>query len=158
LFFLVFSSHAQDFSALWQGYFSFYNIKDVAIGSNKVYGASENAVFSYDLSTNEIETLTTIEGLSGQTITTIAYSENFEILVIGYENGLIEIVSGPENEILSVVDILDKQTIPPNLKRINHFNIIDGVVYISTLYGISVYNLERLEFGDSYFIGNGGSH
>ncbi|HUH27192.1 ABC transporter substrate-binding protein [Gelidibacter sp.] len=157
LFFLVLSSQAQDFSTLWQGYFSYYNIKDIAIGDNKVYGASENAIFTYDLSSNQIETITTIDGLSGETISTIAYSEAYDTLIIGYENGLIEIVSGPENEILSVVDILDKQTIPPNLKRINHFNVLDGLAYISTDFGISIYNLERLEFGDSYFIGNGGS-
>ena len=157
LFLVAFSSYAQDFSALWQGYFSYHNIKDVAIGNNKVYGASENAIFTYDLSSNEMETITTIDGLSGQTITTIAYSEAYDLLLIGYENGLIEIVSGPENKILSVVDIVDKQTIPPNLKRINHFNISDRVAYVSTDFGISVYNLQGLEFGDSYFIGNGGS-
>ncbi|MBA6152111.1 ABC transporter substrate-binding protein [Gelidibacter gilvus] len=157
LFLLALSSHAQDFSTLWQGYFSFYNIKDVVVGDNKVYGASENAIFIYDLSTNELETLTTIEGLSGETISTIAYSQTYETLLIGYENGLIEIVLGSENNILSVVDIVDKQTIPPNLKRINHFNVSDSLAYISTDFGISVYNLERLEFGDSYFIGNGGS-
>ena len=157
LFLFAFSSYAQDFSALWQGYFSYHNIKDVAIGNNKVYGASENAIFTYDLSSNEMETITTIDGLSGQTITTIAYSEAYDLLLIGYENGLIEIVSGPENKILSVVDIVDKQTIPPNLKRINHFNISDRVAYVSTDFGISVYNLQGLEFGDSYFIGNGGS-
>lgn len=157
LFFLVSSSQAQDFSALWQGYFSYYNIKDVVIGNNKVYAASENAIFTYDLSSGEVETITTIEGLSGETISTISYSGAYETLLIGYENGLIEIVSGVENEILSVVDILEKQTIPPNLKRINHFNVRDGLAYISTNFGISVYNLERQEFGDSYFIGNGGS-
>lgn len=157
ILFIGLSSHAQDVSALWQGYFSYYNVKDVIVGENKVYGASENAVFTYDLSTKELETITTIEGLSGQTITTIAYSETFETLLIGYANGLIEIVSGSENQILSVVDIIDKQTIPPNLKRINHFNVDDGRVYISTDYGVSVYNLERLEFGDSFFIGDGGS-
>lgn len=151
------SSQAQDFSTLWQGYFSYYNIKDIAIGANKVYGASENAIFTYDLSTHEIETISTIEGLSGETISTIAYSETYKTLMIGYENGLIEIVSGPENDILSVVDIPEKQSIPPNLKRINHFNIRDGLAYISTNFGISVYNLERREFGDSYFIGSGGS-
>ena len=157
IFFLAISSQAQDFSTLWQGYFSYYNIKDIAMGSNKVYGASENAIFTYDLSSNQIETITTIDGLSGEAISTIIYSEAYETLLIGYENGLIEIVSGLDNDVLSVVDILDKQTIPPNLKRINHFNIHEGLVYISTDYGISVYNLERLEFGDSYFIGNGGS-
>ncbi len=157
LVFFVLSSHAQDFSALWQGYFSYYNIKDVVVSTAKVYGASENAVFTYDLTTKELETITTIEGLSGQTITTIAYNETYQALLIGYANGLIEIVSGSENKILSVVDIVDKQTIPPNLKRINHFNVDNGRVYISTDYGVSVYNLERLEFGDSYFIGSGGS-
>lgn len=156
--FLVMSSHAQDASSLWQGYFSYYNIKNVVVGNTKVYCASENAVFTYDLSNAELQTITTIEGLSGETITTIAFSKTHQALMIGYANGLIEIVSGPENQVLTVVDILDKQTIPPNLKRINHFNIdTDGRVYISTDYGVSVYNLERLEFGDSYFIGAGGS-
>ena len=157
LFFIAFSSHGQNSSTLWQGHFSYHNIKDVALGNNRIYGASENAIFTYDLSSNTIETITTIEGLSGEIITTIAYSETHGILLIGYANGLIEIVSGPENKILSVVDILDKKTIPPNLKRINHFNVEDSLVYVATDFGISVFNLEGLEFGDSYFIGNGGS-
>ena len=157
LLFLTLSSHAQDFSALWQGYFSYHHIKDVVIGNGKAYVASENAVFTYDLSSNDIETITTIEGLSGQTITAIGYSDVYELLLIGYENGLIEIVSGLESKILSVVDIVEKQTMPSNLKRINHFNVISDVVYVSTDFGISVYDLQGLEFGDSYLIGNGGS-
>lgn len=156
-FFMVWTMSGQDFSALWQGYFSYHHINDIAVGSDKVYAASENALFTYDMSTRNFETLTTVEGLSGQTITTIAYSETNDIILVGYENGLIEIVSGPEREILSVVDILDKQTIPPNLKRINHFNIHGNLVVIATDFGISIYNLSNLEFGDSYFIGNGGS-
>ena len=39
------------------------------------------------------------------------------------------------------------------IKKINHFNENNGLVYISTDYGISVFDLERLEFGDTYFIG-----
>ncbi|TDU43694.1 hypothetical protein BXY82_1111 [Gelidibacter sediminis] len=159
LFFcLVSVSNAQDFSALWEGYYSYNHIKDIVKGENKIYAAAENAVFSYDVSTSGLETITTIEGLSGETITTIAYSDTYGTLLIGYANGLVELVSGTEHKVVSVVDILDKQTIPPNLKRINHFNINEGQVYIATDYGISVYNLERLEFGDSYFIGNGGQH
>ena len=42
-------------------------------------------------------------------------------------------------------------------KRINHFNAYQNVIYVSTNYGISVFDLEKLEFGDTYFIGNGGS-
>ncbi len=151
------TSKAQNFSALWEGHFSYYNIKDVVQGNDKIYAASENVIFSYDLTTNELQTITTIDGLSGESITTIEYSETYESLLIGYENGLIEIVSGSDNEVLRVVDIRDKETISPVFKRINHFNEHNGLVYISTDYGISVYDLDRLEFGDTYFIGNGGS-
>ena len=85
------------------------------------------------------------------------YSPNYNLLVIGYENGLIDIVIDGEENILKVVDILEKPTIPPNRKRINHFNEYNGNLYISTGFGISVYDLERLEFGDTYFIGDLGS-
>ena len=121
----------------------------------KVYVASENVVFIYDVNTFEIEKLTTVEGFSGETISTIHYSEVYDTLIVGYENGLMDIYQ--DGEVTTVVDIVDKQTIPPNNKRINQFNEYDNVVYIATDYGISVYDLERLEFGDTYFIGNGGS-
>lgn len=147
---------SQDFSSLWEGHFSFLDIKDLAQSSTKIFAASENAIFIYDTNTNQIETISTIDGLSGQIISNIYYSEEYDKLLIGYTNGLIEIIS-ENNEILTVVDILDKQTIPPNLKRINHFFEDQGVVYISTNYGISVYDLVRLEFGDTYFIGFGGT-
>ena len=148
---------AQDFSDLWKGYFSYFDISALSQGNDKIYAASENAIFSYDLTTNEINTITTINGLSGETISTIYYSNDFDVLIIGYENGLIEIYSEADNSILSVVDILEKETISPALKRINHFNENDGLVYISSDFGISVYNLDLLQFGDSYFIGDGGS-
>lgn len=155
--FFTFFSYAQEFSALWEGHFSYLNIKDVVQGNNKVYAASENAVFTYDLETLELNEISTIHGLSGEFISTIHYSEIFGQLIIGYENGLIEIVLEQSDDILSVVDILEKQTIPPDSKRINHFNEYNGLIYISTDFGISVYDLERLEFGDTFFIGNGGT-
>lgn len=157
LFFLVsLPLVSQDYSSLWEGHFSFLDIRDIAQSSTRVYAATDNAIFVYDTNTNQMETITTIDGLSGQIISNIHYSETYDKLLIGYANGLIEIVSDG-NEVLTVVDILDKQTIPPNLKRINHFNEDNGLVYISTNYGISVYDLERLEFGDTYFIGFGGA-
>ncbi|MEN3323941.1 ABC transporter substrate-binding protein [Mariniflexile soesokkakense] len=149
--------NAQDFSALWKGHFSYYNIKQVAQGNNKVYAAAENAVFSVDVLSNEIKELNTVNGLSGETISTIYYSDLYELLIIGYESGLIEIAFDNDDEILTIVDIIEKPTIPAVQKRINHMNPYGNLVYISTNYGISVFNLERLEFGDTYFIGNGGS-
>lgn len=151
------SGYAQDFSNEWAGHFSYLNIIDVVEGNGKVYGASDNVVFSFDVESSEIETITTINGLSGDFISTIHYSEVYQLLVIGYENGLLEIYSEEDEDVTTVVDIIDKPTIPPDMKRINHIHEYNNVIYLSTEYGISVYDLERFEFGDSYFIGNGGA-
>jgi len=154
--FLLQTSFAQDFSTLWEGHFSYLNIKDVAQGNGKIFAAAENAVFTYDIVTEEIIKISTIDGLSGEIISNIHYSETSGLLLVGYENGLIDIVFDSDQSILTVVDITEKETIPPNNKRINHFNEHESLVYISTDYGISVYDLTRLEFGDTYFIGNQG--
>ena len=148
---------AQDFSALWQGHFSFNNIKDVVESETKIYAAAQNAIFSYHKQTNALEQITTIQGLSGENISTIYYSDLYELLIIGYENGLMEIVFDDDEDVLTINDIVDKATIPPNNKKINHFNAYGNVVYIATNYGISVFNLDRLEFGDTYYIGNAGN-
>ena len=160
IIFILFSislSTAQNTSLLWEGHFSYLNIKDIVAGQEKVYVASENAIFSYDFISQELETISTINGLSGELISTIHYSESYNLLVIGYENGLIEIYNPLNEEVTTVVDILDKNTIPPNSKKINHFSELNGSIYVAADFGVSVYDLSRLEFGDTYFIGSGGS-
>ncbi|WP_252723148.1 two-component regulator propeller domain-containing protein [Pseudotamlana agarivorans] len=148
---------SQDYSGFWEGHFSYNNIKAVTQGNNKTFAASENAVFYSDNQTNQLEEITTINGLSGDTISTIFYSEAYELLIIGYENGLLEIVFDDDSEVLTIVDIFEKTTIQPTIKTINHFSSFNNNLYIATNYGISVYNLERLEFGDTYFIGANGT-
>ncbi|MGB1393849.1 MAG: two-component regulator propeller domain-containing protein [Flavobacteriaceae bacterium] len=151
------SSWSQNYDTSWIGHFSYLDIKEVVYGEAKFYAASENAIFSYDPLTNELSTITTINGLSGELISTIYYSNQYELLLIGYENGLIEIYNELNQELLKVIDIVAKTTIPSSQKKINHFNETDEVVFIATDYGISVYNLNDLEFGDTYYIGTNGS-
>ncbi|MDO6759875.1 two-component regulator propeller domain-containing protein [Tamlana sp. 2_MG-2023] len=148
---------SQDFSESWEGHFSYHNIKAVTQGNNKVFAASENAVFFSNNQTNELEEITTINGLSGEAISTIYYSPIYELLIIGYENGLLEVVFDNDSEVLTIVDIFEKTTIQPTEKRINHFSSYNNNLYIATNYGISVFDLERLEFGDTYFIGANGA-
>ena len=157
IFLLSFSSAAQNLNSLWEGHFSYLKIKDVVETDSRIYAASENAIFSYDINTKELKEISTIDGLSGEEISTIHYSEEYQLLIIGFENGLIEIFDEINESMISVVDILDKVTIPSENKRINHFNENEGLLYIAANFGISVYNLNRLEFGDSYYIGVGGS-
>ncbi|QJP33496.1 T9SS type A sorting domain-containing protein [Nonlabens sp. Ci31] len=146
---------AQDFSNSWEGLFSFTTIVDIEESATSVYAASENAVFIYDLSSRTFTTLTTVNGLSGDEISQIHYSEDKSVLVIGYENGLLQIID-QDGEVIDVVAIKDKQVIPPDDKRINEFKESGDLIYIATDFGIAIYNLDRLEFDDTYFIGDNG--
>ncbi|MBK0369772.1 type IX secretion system anionic LPS delivery protein PorZ [Flavobacterium agrisoli] len=141
---------------LWQGYFSFNEIKDISQSSSAVLAASENAFFSKNQATNLLETTTTIEGLSGQTISAFYYSEAYQKKVIGYENGLLIVVNQTDGAILKLVDIINKQ-LSVTAKKINHFTEYNGMLYLSCDFGIVQFNLKTLQFGDTYFIGNSGA-
>jgi sugar lactone lactonase YvrE len=130
-------------------------IKDVSESATKIYAAAENALFAKNLNTNEIKTINTIDGLSGQTISAMYHSDTFNKTIVGYENGLMIVINDADGTMLNVVDIINKN-IPPNIKKINHFMEYNGIVYVSCDFGIVQYKLATLEFGDTYFIGPAG--
>jgi len=140
----------------WQGYFSYTQIKAVSESPKNIFAASENALFTKDSSTNIIKTTTTIDGLSGETITSLYYSPTFNKTIIGYENGLLTVKNEKDGSILKVVDIINKN-LRGDVKRINNFMEYQGIIYVSTDFGIVQFNLATSKFGDTYFIGDNGA-
>ncbi|MFV8374927.1 T9SS type A sorting domain-containing protein [Flavobacterium sp. LB1P71] len=141
---------------LWQGYFSYNGIKDISESASAVFAASENALFSKNLATNQIKTTNTIDGLSGETISALYHSATFNKTAVGYENGLIIVINEADGTMLNVVDIINKQ-LPSNIKKINHFMEFEGIAYVSCDFGIVQFNLATMQFGDTYFIGTNGA-
>ena len=153
--FLIQIGYSQN-SQFWKGYFSYKEIKDISQSPTVFYAAAENALFSKDLTTNSLKTTNTIDGLSGQTITSMYHSIAFNKTVIGYKNGLIIIVNDSDGTMLNVVDIITNG-VNQNLKRINHFMEYNGILYLSTDFGIVQYNLATSGFGDTFRIGDLGA-
>ena len=143
-------------NALWQGYFSYNEIKDLSESPTAIFAASENALFSKNNSTNQIKTTTTIDGLSGQTIASLYYSPTSNKTLVGYEDGLLIVINEADGSMVKIVDIISKQ-LPAGLKKINHFMEYNGIVYISCDFGIVQFNLTKMQFGDTYFIGDNGT-
>jgi len=141
---------------LWQGYFSYNDIRDVSESPTSVFAASENALFSKNTTTNHLKTTNTIDGLSGQTIASLYYSASSNKTLVGYENGLMIVINEADGSMLNVVDIVNKQ-LPSNIKKINHFMEYNGIVYVSCDFGIVQFNLVTMQFGDTYFIGDNGA-
>ena len=141
---------------LWQGYFSYNEIKDLSESETAVFAASENALFSKNIATSQIKTTNTVDGLSGQTISSLYHSPTFNKTLVGYENGLMIVINEADGSMLNVVDIINKQ-LPANIKKINHFMEFEGIVYVSCDFGIVQFNLKTMQFGDTYFIGDNGA-
>ncbi|WP_211076270.1 two-component regulator propeller domain-containing protein [Aquimarina sp. MMG016] len=147
---------SQDFSNRWTGHYSYFQISDLYVSDSKIYAASENSIFVYDTESNTSKTFSTVDGLSGETISSVYHSSIYDLTAIGYENGLIEILLG-NDDVKTFIDIVEKPTIPPTDKRINHFFESDNILYISTDFGIVEFNLDRIEFRDTFLIGPEGS-
>ena len=141
---------------LWQGYFSYNDIKDLSESPTTIFAASENALFSKNTTTSQLKTTNTIDGLSGETITSLYYSATSNKTLVGYENGLMIVINEVDGSMLNIVDIINKQ-LPSNIKKINHFMEFEGIVYVSCDFGIVQFNLSTMLFGDTYFIGNNGA-
>lgn len=140
----------------WGGYFSYNNIVGLAESDSRIIAGTENAVFSKHLATHEIETFNSIDGLKADRITAIYHSKQFNLTVIGNENGLLIVINQSNKQVINKVDIINDIPVASSIKKINHFTEYDGKIFISTDYGISVFNLATLEFDDTFFIGEVG--
>jgi hypothetical protein len=155
LFLVLFVNGFAQTNPQWQGYFSYNKITDISQGQDKIYASSEIAVFSKNLATNDLATTTSVDGLKAETITAIHHSESFNKTLVGNQNGLLLILNS-DGKIVFKNGIVVEVPVSPFLKKINHFLEHNGKVYISCDYGISVFDLTSMEFGDTYYIGNNG--
>ncbi|WP_196887236.1 two-component regulator propeller domain-containing protein [Aureivirga sp. CE67] len=145
-----FNSYAQvDYSEKWEAFYSYNNVKDFVKVDRTIYAISDNALFIYNEDEKTYETISTVQGLSGDIITSIFYDEDIERIVLGHDNGLLEIIE-KDRKIHIAKDIVNFNFIGD--KSINHITQYENRLFISTSFGIVEYNLEKLEFGSTFFI------
>jgi len=148
---LPFASISQNL--LWEGYFSYNEVRDLSESENRLFAACETALFSKNRSTNEIKTFNTVDGLSGETISTIYHSQQFNRTFVGHDNGLLIMINEATEEITLLVGIRDQAGgIPPNKKKINHIYEYNSKLYISTDFALVEFKLTDFTFGDTFYI------
>lgn len=138
---------------LWEGYFSYNEVRDLSESENRLFAACETALFSKNRSTNEIKTFNTVDGLSGETISTIYHSQQINRTFVGHDNGLLIMINEATEEITLLVGIRDQAGgIPPNKKKINHIYEYNSKLYISTDFAVVEFKLTDFTFGDTFYI------
>ncbi|MFP5439203.1 MAG: two-component regulator propeller domain-containing protein [Bacteroidia bacterium] len=139
----------------WGSYFSYTNVVDMAQTGNRVYAASEAAVFSQSASSGELKTITSVDGLKADGISAIHYSTATNRLLVGNSTGLLTVLNA-DGTVVTKIDIIQETNVTYNKKKINHIYENNGIVYLSCDFGIATLNIKTLQFGDTYFIGAGG--
>jgi len=140
----------------WGSYFSYTNVVDMAQSNSRFFAAAESAMFSQNVVSGELKTITSVDGLKAEGITAIYHSSEYNRTLVGNSNGLLLVINS-NNNIVSKRGIVEETTVVATKKKINSFYENNGLVYICTDFGIVVFNLQTLEFGDTYYLGPNGA-
>jgi len=140
-----------DYSNNWEDFYSYNNVKDFIKTENEIYAIVDNAIFTFNTITSEVTKISSVNGLSGEKTTSLHYSKVFDKIIIGYETGLLEIID-TNNNITIAKDIVNFNY--SGNKQINDITEYNNKLYLSTSFAIIVYDIENLQFGDTYFIGS----
>ncbi len=138
-----------DFSNAWEDFFSYNNVKDFISKDKRIYAIADNAAFIYDQQTGYMEKISSVHGLSGKETTSLYFSETTNRLVIGYQTGLLEIIDDTGK--ITVANDIERLDITGQ-KQINHITEYNGILYLSTPFGIVEYDINNLNFGDTFYI------
>lgn len=138
----------------WRIHLPYKEVQKIEETPDKIYCASQFGMFTYDKGDGTTERLSPINGFGGYKAQAMDYDEASGTLMIIYADSRIELIKG--KTITRNDDIFNKTIVGE--KTVNHINIVDGVAYISTSFGLLEFNLAKNEIRNSYLnIGPGGS-
>ena len=138
----------------WRTHMPYHIVLDVELLGTKVYAATPYELFTYDQEDNSLQILNKINGLSDIGISTIRRNEKLDLLVVAYTNANVDLIDKDGN-IFNMSDIKDKNIL--GIKTINNVSFKDELAYCACGFGIVVFDLDRKEVKDTYYIGPNGS-
>ncbi|MEO9872210.1 type IX secretion system anionic LPS delivery protein PorZ [Ekhidna sp.] len=138
----------------WRTHFSYSNARFLEVTPDKIFCATQNGLFSREISSGALRRLSKIDGLSDVGVSALAYDEINNVLVIGYGSGFVDFVF--EDQLLTISDIATS-----NLdidKTINDIAFGSPMTYLATDLGVIVVNTSDVEVTENYVqIGDGGN-
>ena len=131
----------------WRSHVSFNSIRSVSIGTTNVYAASANGVMIFNLQDNSLSSITKLDGLSSTGITQVAVDQPRQQVLIAYADGNLDILRDQE---MINFDRLKNSTTVTGSKRISHITLKGSLAYLSTDYGVVVFDLVQLEVKETW--------
>ena len=146
------ASFAQVKIGQWVDHLSYEYCNAVAKVGETVYFSNGSGLAKYNTGDNSVQKLTKIEGLSDVGIKYLRKNDYNDLLLVIYSNTNIDLIS-PDGSIINISDL--KRKIISGKKYINEVYFKGKLAYLSCGFGIVVFDTEKLEIKDTYYIGNG---
>lgn len=136
-------------SAKWQDVFSYNNVSHIREDNGKILAVAENGIFTYDTKSGEVSKyLSKVNGLHNVNITAFDYNPENKIGLVGYADGSLDVIT---NEGVTYIIDAPINTSYKGSKRVNHIAIYHNLAVISADYGVSLFRLEKKEYGETFF-------
>ncbi|MBP5797623.1 MAG: hypothetical protein J6W26_05070 [Bacteroidales bacterium] len=139
----------------WRTHMPYHQVIGVELFDDKVYAATPYELFTYDKEDYSLGIMNKINGLSDIGISKICLNESLDLLVVAYTNANIDLIDRSGN-VYNMSDIKDK-TILGN-KTINDVVFQGNLAFFACGFGIVVFDLQRQEVKDTYYIGENGDY
>ncbi len=131
----------------WRAHISFQSIHSVALTNTHVYGAAENGVMVFSMDDNSLTGYSKLDGLSSTGITYLNVDPLTKKVLIAYEDGNLDILEG---NIITNFDRLKNSETIAGSKRINHISFRTSYAYLSTDYGVVVFDMTQQEVKETW--------
>lgn len=133
----------------WKSHFSYHNATKSLKAFDRLFVLSYGSIYSFDSEDNSLYIYDKTGGLSDTYISDIEYCDKEKAMLIIYSNGNIDILYEDET-IYNFTDIKNSSVTD---KTIYNTYIKDSNAYISTAFGIVIFNIEKVEISNSYNLG-----
>lgn len=137
----------------WRNHISYGEVGGLCDAGDVVYVLTESSFYAWDKKTSTRRTYDKTDGLCDWQARALGYSTSSKKLIIAYDNSKLDILDA-DDHVTNVFDIYNKDL--STSKTIHSIYVKNNLGYICTDYGISVYDVDELEFGDTYVVGSGG--
>ena len=140
---------AQTAIGSWRAHMAYHNATQCVAVGDKVYVVSDGSLYSYTPNDEFVECYDKTGLLSDQGIRHIAVDELSNTLIVIYNNANIDLIT-PTEEVTNVTDYTNKITLDP---KVNDVRIVRGHAYLATNFGLTILNVTRAEFTNTYVLG-----
>lgn len=130
----------------WRLHLSYNTIHRVETSSQSVFAAGNSGILVYDRDEQSLATYNKLNGLSSTGVSAIAFDNVHHQLLVGYRDGTLDIIR--DNVVHPFIRLRDAGVTTP--KTIRHISVRQSMAYLSTAYGVVVFDLTQHEIKETW--------